>query len=284
MAQEVTTVFGSWLPALAAAQTSQKRTDHQETDNGQGMPNKRPRQTRRGQRGGGGRGRKVENVEEIVAIMAALTLQQEDSLNRLRLDTAHTFHLTQSGPGSVLKALFSAGQAWQEKKGKGEPLPALRTVIFGLLVAETQARMTLFDKDEAAIKAAQESQILTSDKLFVYQRWNPMTQKLEPDPERLGLAAEEVLQTLQELGKLCTDNVITKFNAVRKMKKEPEENDKAVFIVEVSIRSPAANRAQELIAKLANCTVWSLVAAQLRPPTLKRHGLAAALQKALDAE
>ena len=53
------------------------------------------------------------------------------------------------------------------------------------------------------------------------------------------------MSTLTELGSLCRDDVITKFNANRKMKKEPEENDKAVFIVEVSLRSLASELANQ---------------------------------------
>ena len=75
-----------------------------------------------------------------------------------------------------------------------------------------------------------------------------------------------------------------KFNSARKIKREPEENEKAVFVVEIALRSPEAHQAQELLTQLANCAVWSLVAAQMRPPSLKRHGLAAVLQKALEAE
>ena len=67
-------------------------------------------------------------------------------------------------------------------------------------------------------------------------------------------------------------------------KKEPEENEKAVFAVEIALRSLEAHRAQELLTQLANCTVWNLVAAQMHPGSLKRHGLAAVLQKALEAE
>ena len=145
-----------------------------------------------------------------VSLLAALTLQQEDSLNRLRLDTSDTFHLQQSGQGAAPKALFLSGQAWRAKKEKGEPVPALRTVIFGLLLEETMARMKLFDQDAGAIKAAQDLQLISQDKLFLFQRWNQITQKLEPDQSKQGLKAEAALSALQELGKLCRDDVLTK--------------------------------------------------------------------------
>ena len=74
-------------------------------------------------------------------MMAAMSLQQEDALNRLRMDTSFTFHLKQEGPGAILKGLFQAGQDWSNKIHKGEKLGPLRLVVFGLLLTETEARM-----------------------------------------------------------------------------------------------------------------------------------------------
>ena len=275
------TVFGNWLPALS----QQPGTAKKPRDQGQseGQPSKRPRQTRRGQRGNGQR-IQADNLNNIVSILAALSLQQEDALNRVRLDSSHTFHLEQSGPGAILRALYEAGRSWHEKKGQGVPLPALRTVVFALLVTETKARLALFAQDSNAVKAAVDKQLMNPSKQFVFQRWNPKEQKLEQDPDRNALGVEQAQQLLQELGTYCKDHIITKFNSVRKMKREPEENEKAVFTIEIALRSPEAHKAQELLSQLANNTVWSLVAAQMRPPCLKRHGLAAVLQKALEAD
>ena len=103
-------------------------------------------------------------------MLASLCLQQEDALNRIRLETSHTLHLAQNGQGAVLKALYNAGTAWQDKKNKGEPVQALREVLFGLLLAETQARIELFSKDDAAVKAAQTNHVLDKDKRFVWRR------------------------------------------------------------------------------------------------------------------
>ena len=158
------------------------------------------------------------------------------------------------------------------------PLPALRTVVFALLVTETKARLTLFAQDPNAVKAAVERKVMNPSKQFVFQRWNPKEQKLEQDPDRSALSVEQIQQLLQELGARCKDSVITKFNSLRKMKKEPEENEKAVFVVEIALRSPEAHRAQELLTQLASQLH------QMRPPSLKRHGLAAVLQNALEAE
>ena len=63
---------------------------------------------------------------------------------------------------------------------------------------------------------------MNPSKQFVFQRWNPKEQKLELDPDRNALSVEQIQQLLQELGTHCTDSIITKFNSVRKLKKEPE--------------------------------------------------------------
>ncbi|CAE7945960.1 DJP1 [Symbiodinium sp. KB8] len=44
-----------------------------------------------------------EQMGNLVTKMAAMSLQQEDALSRLRLDTSFTFHLKQEGPGAVFE-------------------------------------------------------------------------------------------------------------------------------------------------------------------------------------
>ena len=128
-------------------------------------------------------------IGNVVTMLASLCLQQEDALNRIRLETSHTLHLAQQGQGAVLKALYNAGSAWQVKKNSGEPVQALRVVLFGLLLAETQARIQLYD---AAVKAAQTNHVLDKDKRFVYQKWDAQASKLVTDPDKKGLTLEEV--------------------------------------------------------------------------------------------
>ena len=93
-------------------------------------------------------------------------------------------------------------------------------------MAETQARIQLFSKDDAAVKAAQANHILDKDKRFVYQKWDAQASKLVTDPDKKGLTLEEVMAILTELRKLSNDQTITKFNASRRLrkKKQPKED------------------------------------------------------------
>ena len=255
MADNVTDVFGSWLPL------SGRTTKQEGQANKTGRQGSRPRPPQ-------------EQIGNVVTMLASLCLQQEDALNRIRLETSHTLHLAQQGQGAVLKALYNAGTAWQVKKNSGEPVQALRVVLFGLLLAETQARIQLFSKDDAAVKAAQTNHVLDKDKRFVYHKWDAQASKLVTDPDKKGLTLEEVMAILTELRKLSNDQTITKLNASRRLKKKPDNDDKAVFTVEVAMRSPPANRIQGLLDQMTDNAAWGLVAAQL----------AIAIQKALEAD
>ena len=284
MADNVTDVFGNWLPALAAQQKNnrgqrERSSPAQRTDYQARGPSQQD-----GAAGVEAKASPKEQIGNVVTMLASLCLQQEDALNRIRLETSHTLRLAQQGQGAVLKALYNAGTAWQVKKNSGEPVQALRVVLFGLLLAETQARIQLFSKDDAAVKAAQTNHVLDKDKRFVYQKWDAQASKLVTDPDKKGLTLEEVMAILTELRKLSNDQTITKFNASRRLKKEPDNDEKAVFTVEVAMRSPPANRIQGLLDQMTDSAAWGLVAAQLRPPSLKRRGLAIAIQKALEAD
>ncbi|CAE7422200.1 unnamed protein product [Symbiodinium natans] len=267
MTTEVVSVFGNLLPGLATnmRETSkQPREMDRETEN---APNKRPKAARRGQRGGR---RQVadENLNSVVTLLANLSLQQEDALNRLRLDTSFTFHLQQQGPGTILLPLFKAGQEWQQKQKKGEN--------------EVVARVQLMVGDPTAVENAMKHQWLDQQKRFVYQEWNSATKKVEPSATAKSLTVEEATELINQVAELCLPDLVTRFCAQRRPKQEPQEGDKAVFLIEVAMRDPRANILHQKLRQLANCAVWNVVGAQLQPPNQQRHGLAMALQKALE--
>ena len=101
-----------WLPALAAQQGQQGTTgakQPRENSSADGLPSKRAKPTRRG---GRGRGQSLpqEQIGNVV------TMQQEDALNRIRLETSHTLHLAQQGQGAVLKALYNAAPRGKSRR------------------------------------------------------------------------------------------------------------------------------------------------------------------------
>ena len=213
-------------------------------------------------------------------MLAALTLQQEDALNRLRVDTSFVLHLRQEGPGAVLRPLYAASQEWHQRMTAGETGTSLRVVVFGLLLAEITARVQALMMDEPAMAAAVKAGLVT-DQRFNYLRWNAQTKKLEGDANVPGIPIPSALQKLQAIAELNTPANITKFSAGRKMREAPDEGDVATFTVEVALRDSGAQALHSHLAQLADNAIFSLVGAQLRKPGLRRYGLANALQKAL---
>ena len=108
--------------------------------------------------------RQTINLPNNISILAALSLQQEDILNRVRIDSSRTFHLEQIGQGAILKSLYGAGQSWHQKKSQGLPLPTLRTKRFALLITETKARLILFAQDPDSVKAVVDRKVMNPDK------------------------------------------------------------------------------------------------------------------------
>ena len=176
--------------------------------------------------------------------------------------------------------MYQAGQDWSNKIQKGEKLGPRRLVVFGLLLKETEARMQLLLKEEDMLKRAKEAQWVDSAGRFNFQKWNTATKKLEIDETREGLTPDAIVKSINKLAELAKPSTITKFNAKQRRNEEPEEGDAAVFTVEVSLRSQGAQEIHQHHQELQDDAVWQLVGAQLRPPTLKRHGIAVALQKA----
>ena len=93
-----------------------------------------------------------------------------------------------------------------------------------------------------------------------------------PDPE-------EVRSTLTEVKELIRPDIVTRFHASRPLRQEPQDQDRTVFTLEIALRNEDADKMHSKLRSLCNHSVWGLVCAQLREPTLQRHGLAAALQK-----
>ena len=278
MADNVTDVFGSWLPALAAQQGQQGTTgakQPRENSSADGLPSKRAKPTRRG---GRGRGQPPPGADRERSDHAGVAM----SAARGRIEPHQAGDIPHTAPSTTRARSRAQGTVHQEQQRGAStgPQSGPLWVAFG----RNSGQDPLFSKDDAAVKAAQTNHVLDKDKRFVYQKWDAQASKLVTDPDKKGLTLEEVMAILTELRKLSNDQTITKFNASRRLKKEPDNDEKAVFTVEVAMRSPPANRIQGLLDQMTDNAAWGLVAAQLRPPSLKRRGLAIAIQKALEAD
>ena len=80
------------------------------------------------------------------------------------------------------------------------------------------------------------------------------------------------------LGLINPDHIL-KLHAQRPLKGMAEEENKAVFNLEVSLRAPGAHQLYNLMLKLAGNSCWMIIGAQVRRDSLRRSGAVQALQK-----
>ena len=273
-AETPTQMFNHLLPGLASQ--IQKTPTPMQQPHLDRDPRKRPR-TRRGNRAS--RSNNEEELQQTVSLLTALVLQHEDVHNRVRLSASMTFFLQQQGPGSVLLPLFKVSQEWQKNRNAGQVAGALRTTILSVLIQETAARLTMLESNPQALASAKQAGILTTENKMPYQKWSAANKKLEPDATLQPLSPEEVRNLLTEVKELIRPDLVTRFHASRPLRQEPQDQGRAVFTLELALRSEEADRMHSKLKTLCNRSVWGLVCAQLREPTLQRHGLAAALQK-----
>ena len=140
----------------------------------------------------------------------------------------------------------------------------------------------MLENNPTALAGAKQAGILDGDDKMPYQKWSAVNKKLETDATIQPLTPEEVRSILTEVKELIRPDIITRFHASRPLPQEPQDQDRAVLTLEIALRHEDADKMRAKLKSLCNHSVWGLVCAQLGEPTLQRHGLVAALQKATD--
>ena len=138
----------------------------------------------------------------------------------------------------------------------------------------------MLENNPPALAAAKQAGVINGDNKMPYQKWSVVNKKLETDAAVNPLTPDEVRGILSEVKELIRPDIVTKFHASRPIRQEMQDQDRAVFTLEMALRSEDADKMHAKLRTLCNHSVWGLVCAQLREPTLQHHGLAAALQKA----
>ena len=200
-------------------------------------------------------------------------------MNRIKLSTAFTIYMEQSGEGAVLLALWRVSEEWNKKRDKGEKVGALRIAILQVFLMEAKTRLKLLAQNPQATAEAKKLGWLDAQGRLQFMLWNHDSKKLEPYTQLQPLPIDDVDNILQELHDLARPDLITRFCASRPLRTEPQAEDKAVFTIEVALTSEEANRFHALMAQTVGNSVWMLVGAQLKARGQQRFGLAAALQR-----
>ncbi|CAE7319065.1 pol [Symbiodinium sp. CCMP2592] len=291
--QEQIQMFGYLLPGLSESNKRPPATPQQQNNKGDesGKGGGKRRRTRRGQGGQGSRNSApaealTKDGGRLLNLISRILLQHEDSINAAKMDRGFTVFMAQTGPAGLLTSLYNASIAWNQVKDN-EPAKItkpLRITLLTLMIAELKVRLQNLEKKQEAKQLAISAGWLDQQDRLLYQKWDAENAKLVPHPTMPGLVTTEVMQTLTEIEPLILESLVLRFHAPRKIKPTPETENKAVFKLEVSLRSTEADQLYQSLAKLENNAVWQLIGCQLRKDGMRRSNPVQELMKLLSQE
>ncbi|CAE7763387.1 unnamed protein product [Symbiodinium sp. CCMP2592] len=288
--QEQIQMFGYLLPGLSESNKRPPATPQQQNNKGDesGKDGGKRRRTRRGQGGQGSRNSApaealTKDGGRLLNLISRILLQHEDSINAAKMDRGFTVFMAQTGPAGLLTSLYKASIAWNQIKDN-EPAKItqpLRITLLTLMIAELKVRLQNLEKKQEAKQLAISAGWLDQQDRLLYQKWDAENAKLVPHPTMPGLLTTEVMQTLTEIEPLILESLVLRFHAPRKIKHTQETENKAVFKLEVSLRSTEADQLYQSLAKLENNAAWQLIGCQLRKDGMRRSNPVQELMKLL---
>ena len=307
MDTEIADMFAHCLPAVAEAMKQAR--DHSDPDppTDQGAQ-KRPRQEtttksagkgwgRHGSHnrfhGGGARpaqgrpNRDNVNLEQLVTALCRMMLKQEREIQLLRTDKQFFLHM-ESGPQGMLGVFWQVAQTWQEGKNKTPPTItcSLRVTLIRCMMLEWEKRLLAMSQNEATVKdmAKHEMVKIDTEVMWNYQVWNPVSRKLEIDVNKPPIPNTQLLGAAKELRDLVhkeAENLIHHFHSTRKLT-EKIQGDTLPFVLAVSMRGAAANRAFELLQLLEGSASLRVIGVRLRGERAQPSPMAQHLAKLLE--
>ncbi|CAE7270471.1 unnamed protein product, partial [Symbiodinium sp. CCMP2592] len=285
--QEQIQMFGYLLPGLSESNKRPPATPQQQSTKGEesGKGGGKRRRTRRGQ--GSQSSAPAEALKKdggkLLNLISRILLQHEDSINAAKMDRGFTVFMAQTGPAGLLTSLYQASLAWNQVR-ENEPAKItqpLRITLLTLMIAELKVRLQNLEKKPEAKQLAISAGWLDQQDRLQYQKWDAENKKLIPHPTMPGLTITEVMLNLTEIEPLILESLVLRFHAPRKLKPTPETENKAVFKLEVSLRSTEADQLYQSLAKLENNAVWQLIGCQLRKDGMRRSNPVQELMKLL---
>ena len=141
-------------------------------------------------------------------------------------------------------------------------------------------------QNEATVKdmAKHEMVKIDTEVMWNYQVWNPVSRKLEIDVNKPPIPNTQLLGAAKELRDLVhkeAENLIHHFHSTRKLT-EKIQGDTLPFVLAVSMRGAAANRAFELLQLLEGSASLRVIGVRLRGERAQPSPMAQHLAKLLE--
>ena len=224
-----------------------------------------------------------KSLRKLVNLVAQLSLRQEDQLAIWRQDHSYVIFLRTDPKITVVPKLHQIGVKWQEKRSAAPASPdlPLRVVLLNCLLNALTTRVEELQQNPLKLKEAQDLMLATEDGSLNYMSYDVSSQKHQVEKTQSPIPLQSMvghLRTLQELA--LTPRLIGRFHATRKLS-ENMQGDTLPFLLEVSARGTAAQKAYALFDTLCHQGAWHLVGGSLRHERIQRTPLAQAVAQAI---
>ena len=146
------------------------------------------------------------------------------------------------------------------------------------MLMELTTRLEALKDNQEAIKCTQRQAWMDDKGGFYYQFWNPEKKCLQPEEDTSPLPMMEVVGMLKEMVPMLNAVMVLKFHAQRPLKSAAETENKAVFYLEISLRSSIADRLYDLLRKLASNACWQIISTQIRKDSQRKSNAVQQLQ------
>ena len=261
--------------------TGRRQTKSQNPGKGRGKPSRR--QEDNGSANSQQGDQEPKSLRKLVNLIAQLSLRQEDQIAIWRQDHSYVIFLQTDPRITVVPQLHQIGVKWQETRAAAPASPGLplRVVLLNCLLNALQIRVQELLQNPLKLKEAQDRMLATEDGNLNYMNYDVSNHKHLVEKDQAPIPLQNMVGHLRALQDLAlTPRLIGRFHATRKLS-ENMQGDTLPFMLEVSARGAAAQKAYDLFDILCHQGAWHLVGGSLRHERTQRTPLAQAVAQAI---
>ncbi|CAE7559249.1 unnamed protein product, partial [Symbiodinium sp. KB8] len=198
--------------------------------------------------------------DDLVFTLAKVVVRQEEELKILKQDHSIVMWM-KPGEASILHHLYQVAKAYKQKLQEN-PMwspdrKTPRTVLAIAVFRELADRLNKVLNSEELLEKASDMGWRDANQGWPFQRWNPTLKCLEKDPHRAPLSDQTIQQTLVALQQSLDADTVTRFACTRKLTETMQ--GMATFLMDIAVRSPAAQESWNNILSLQSNTVLQLI-------------------------
>ena len=195
-------------------------------------------------------------------------LKQQEELQVLRQDTAFILFM-KPGENSAMSHLYKTAVSFKSKleadpQWKVGQLP-LRMVLAVALFKELVDRLNQVLASQDRLKKIMD-QGWRDEAGWRFQRWNPTLKVLETDTARAPMPDDQMLDHLATILQCLKHPIVNRFRCKRKLTETM--TTQAIFVMNVSLRSPSSTLLWDTLRTLQNNAVFQLLAQVTRQRAL----------------